>query len=257
MGYGEKMPALLPQSRLIFLDFTFPRAIMNDLAMQHRELLILDHHETAEKDLAGLDEEHQNVLMVIDQARSGAMIAWDYFHAPESAPSIFHYVQDYDLWQFKLPYSKEVNESVYSYTQNFKQWDILCKRGLMTLCTEGEALLRYQQKHVATICATPRGVYINKQLVPVVNAPYFLRNDCCHLLLETYPDAPFAASYSDSGNGDRVWSLRSDDARTDVRLVAEELGGGGHRNAAGFRSRATDNSPAFSNFEYTPGRHEV
>ena len=35
-------------------------------------------------------------------------------------------------------------------------------------------------------------------------------------------------------NGKREWSLRSDDSRLDVSLVAQQYGGGGHRNAAGF-----------------------
>jgi uncharacterized protein len=35
--------------------------------------------------------------------------------------------------------------------------------------------------------------------------------------------------------GSRTWSLRSEDSRQDVSEVASTFGGGGHRNAAGFR----------------------
>lgn len=44
----------------------------------------------------------------------------------------------------------------------------------------------------------------------------------------------FAACYWDTPTG-RVFSLRSTDEGMDVSVIASQYGGGGHRNAAGFR----------------------
>jgi nanoRNase/pAp phosphatase (c-di-AMP/oligoRNAs hydrolase) len=44
---------------------------------------------------------------------------------------------------------------------------------------------------------------------------------------------PFAACYWDTPDG-RFFSLRSSDAGEDVSAIAQQYGGGGHRNAAGF-----------------------
>jgi nanoRNase/pAp phosphatase (c-di-AMP/oligoRNAs hydrolase) len=55
-----------------------------------------------------------------------------------------------------------------------------------------------------------------------------------HELLKAHPAAPFAAVVVDV-HGGRTWSLRSEDSRQDVSEVAKGFGGGGHRNAAGFR----------------------
>lgn len=71
--------------------------------------------------------------------------------------------------------------------------------------------------------------------VPVINAPGFMNSDALHRILELEPDAPFTASYSDNlAQGIRNYSLRSMDEREDVSLIAKQLGGGGHRNAAAF-----------------------
>lgn len=45
---------------------------------------------------------------------------------------------------------------------------------------------------------------------------------------------PFAACYWDTPQG-RVFSLRSSADGVDVAEIAKQYGGGGHRNAAGFR----------------------
>jgi len=70
--------------------------------------------------------------------------------------------------------------------------------------------------------------------VPVAHAPYAFASDLAHEMLKAYPQAPFAAVVVDAYGG-RTYSLRSEDGRRDVSEVARSFGGGGHRNAAGFR----------------------
>ena len=45
---------------------------------------------------------------------------------------------------------------------------------------------------------------------------------------------PFAACYYETEKG-RVYSLRSQEYGVDVSVIAALFGGGGHKNAAGFR----------------------
>src|SRR5678809_578706 len=75
MNYGQHIPMMQPGSKLIFLDFVFPRPIMEDLAKQHHEIIVLDHHQTAVEQLDGIEDEYTNILTVFDKARSGAMLA--------------------------------------------------------------------------------------------------------------------------------------------------------------------------------------
>ena len=58
-----------------------------------------------------------------DMGRSGAVLAWDYFFGGPSTgrprPWIVEYVQDRDLWAWKLPRSKEVSAYLRSLEANF------------------------------------------------------------------------------------------------------------------------------------------
>ncbi|MFB5634981.1 MAG: bifunctional oligoribonuclease/PAP phosphatase NrnA, partial [Candidatus Nitrosomaritimum aestuariumsis] len=67
--------------------------------------------------------------------------------------------------------------------------------------------------------------------VPVANLPYTLVSDAANKLAE---GEAFAACYWDTEDG-RVFGLRSFSKGSDVSEIAKEYGGGGHRNAAGFR----------------------
>lgn len=53
-------------------------------------------------------------------------------------------------------------------------------------------------------------------------------------LLKRNPEAQFTVCWYESYGG-RTYSLRSEDSRADASEVAKRYGGGGHRNAAGFR----------------------
>ena len=70
--------------------------------------------------------------------------------------------------------------------------------------------------------------------IPVINTGIFV-SDVANTLCRKYPDAEFAACYFDLP-GKRIWSLRSI-GDFDVSAVASKLGGGGHKNAAGFTEK--------------------
>ena len=86
-------------------------------------MIVLDHHKTALERLGKEDSLGENVVKVLDMERSGATIAFDYFkdkllspdiaakHSPvldefERARQLFLYVEDVDLWRWRLQNSK-------------------------------------------------------------------------------------------------------------------------------------------------------
>jgi len=72
-------------------------------------ILILDHHKTAMEDLQGFEG------AVFDMERSGAMITWNHFFPNLEAPRLIDHIQDRDLWQFKIPRTREVQAAIFSY----------------------------------------------------------------------------------------------------------------------------------------------
>jgi nanoRNase/pAp phosphatase (c-di-AMP/oligoRNAs hydrolase) len=99
----------------------------------------------------------------------------------------------------------------------------------------GAALLKKLDQDVSTgVRATKRRMIIGGFDVPVANLPHFLASEAGNVLCQ---GEPFAATYYDTGDGRRSFSLRSDNksaSAVDVSLVAVQYGGGGHRNASGF-----------------------
>src|SRR5262249_5657572 len=55
---------------VLLLDFAYPRDEVVEMKQKASSLVVLDHHVTAQQDLAGLDYAH------FDLERSGATIAW-------------------------------------------------------------------------------------------------------------------------------------------------------------------------------------
>jgi hypothetical protein len=89
--------------RVLIVDFSFPRNVLEKMHDGADSLIVLDHHKTAAADLAGLS------YCVFDMQRSGARLAWDYFHPGKPSPWVVDYVEDRDLWKHALMLSKEVN----------------------------------------------------------------------------------------------------------------------------------------------------
>lgn len=214
------------------VDFSYRRDILKQICNVADEVTILDHHVTARDDLDGLADEFLNLTVVFDMERSGAVITWEHLHTAP-VPQLLLHVQDRDLWRFKLDGSDEINTALMSHPFTFDLWQALIDdpQRLAQLRNEGQTLNRFRRQLVDQYkMRAVQGTVAGYQ-VPVVNAPHVIISD---LLGELAEGHPFAAGYQDMGTR-RSWSLRSrKEGGVDVAKVAEQFGGGGHRNAAGF-----------------------
>jgi hypothetical protein len=159
-------------------------------------------------------------------------------------------VEDRDLWRFALSDSKALNANFYSYEYDFEQWSRLRtsledQERYNLLLSGGAAIERLHMKNVRELVGSLRQLAVFKRvwdlhprLVPIANLPYTMSSDAAGLMAEGYP---FAATYYAEGSGQLVFSLRSRGTDgADVSEVATRYGGGGHRNAAGFRIASLD-----------------
>jgi hypothetical protein len=252
---------------IIMVDFSYKRPVLDAMAKTARSMLVLDHHKTAEADLEGFGDNlarysgqlnwqrhlanvaqsemenatgihgYGSIFRLFDMEKSGAGLTWDFFHPETPRPDIVRYVEDRDLWRFKLVGSREVAALIFSYDYNFENWDRLAMLldspcGLTDAVAEGAAIERKHHKDVAELVrVTKRRMVIGGQEVWCANLPYTLTSDAGNLMAQ---GEPFAACYWDTPDG-RVFSLRSTPEGADVSEIAKAYGGGGHRNASGFR----------------------
>ena len=246
--YGNPPPDVKGRD-VVIVDFSYKRPVIDAIGRAASSLLILDHHKTAADDLAGLRapktwldhveqaaldcmENAEPVRALFDMNRSGAGIAWDFFHPGQPRPRLIDHIEDRDLWRFLLPHTREIQAAVFSHPYDFTVWDELFAANLELMAKQGEAIERKHHKDIAElVTVTRRRMIIGGVSVPVANLPYTLTSDAGNLMAA---GEPFAACYWDTPDG-RVFSLRSREDGADVSAIAKSYGGGGHRNASGFR----------------------
>ncbi len=227
-GRYQEPPPDVAGREVILVDFSYKRDVLISMALDAKCILILDHHKSAEADLVDLPK---NVQTIFDMDRSGARMAWNYFHPGLLAPPLILRIEDRDLWRFKYHDTKEVMAAVFSYPFDFEIWDDLMEWSLKKLAAEGKAILRKHMKDINDLIRVSAiRCTISGHNVPVLNAPYFYSSDAGHILSQ---DEPFAACYYETKKG-VTFSLRSSPDGIDVSKIAALYGGGGHKHAAGF-----------------------
>jgi hypothetical protein len=248
--YQEPPPAV--SGRKIFLtDFSFKRPVVEELTKDN-EVVLLDHHDTALNDLAGLpglDQSHAT------NDKSGARIAWDFCFPGEEPPALVKYVEDRDLWRFALPDSRAVNAYIFSFPYSLENWDYLAlqlRTNFLACVTAGEAIERKHHRDVSELVdllarpvmafndwvhAKDHGLPAQEDGTPhpwvIASLPHTYTSDAGHLMAKSSP-LKMALCYWDTPN-ERIYSLRSLDDGPHVGNIARVFGGGGHAHAAGFK----------------------
>lgn len=247
-GVYQKDPPPHEGRNVIFVDFSYKRPVLDAMAKVANSILILDHHKTAQEDLADIQKPpafpiweeaawkgklstHLRMNALFDMSRSGAGLAWDYFIRSSARPDFIEYVQDRDLWRKALPNGDEFTIALRSYPQDFGVWDSLVSHGTEALITEGHGIQRYYRLRVEELKRSAYAANIGEHRCYISNAPYFAASEVAGELAMVGVD--FGACYFEAEGGRYQYSLRSRND-FDVSAIARQFGGGGHKNAAGF-----------------------
>jgi oligoribonuclease NrnB/cAMP/cGMP phosphodiesterase (DHH superfamily) len=236
--YGDEPPNVEGRD-VVIVDFSYKKKVLLDMADKATSITILDHHKTAAEDLAELvdiplENSRCPLNIKFDMERSGARITWDHYFPGKEPPKLLLHVEDRDLWRFALPKTREIQANIFSYPYDFAIWDRLMASDPAVLAVEGEAIERKHFKDVAELVKVcRREMTIGGIVVPVASLPYTLTSDAGHLMATEHA-SKIGVCYWDTPSG-RVFSLRSTDDGPDVSEIAKLYGGGGHKNASGFR----------------------
>jgi oligoribonuclease NrnB/cAMP/cGMP phosphodiesterase (DHH superfamily) len=224
-------------AEVVFADIAIANGAMRTLGQKAARVVVLDHHVTAQEryqsdpELA-LDLGERGHVVHFDLQQSGAVLAWKHFHRDTKLPRILEYVQDQDLWHWRLPDSEAVNAAIGVYPRRFDVWDRLAAEPIERLVAEGRPLVRAQRSEIERALQNAHPVRVGALEVEGVNA-LFHRSSIGHEL------AKRAAFGVPCGLVYRLTERRVDCSvysigEFDVAKLAAGFGGGGHRNAAGF-----------------------
>ena len=212
-------------------DFCYKRDILLQLKDKAESLVVLDHHISAQEECGDLD------FCTFDMGHSGAFLAWSYLFSEDNVPLLIKYIEDRDLWKWNLNFTEEILSAVDSFERTFDNWDKLhsfldaedsvrWKR----VKTMGEGILQYKKNLIKSLMRNSYETVIAGKSVPVINTPFFQSEIAAEMAL----GSDFAAAYYYDGDAYK-FSLRSREGGEDVSSVAAKFGGGGHKNASGFR----------------------
>lgn len=230
VSYGQPFPKIEKGGFLYLVDFSYDRATLLDL-MNDYNVTVLDHHKTAQKELDGLSKCYFNL------EKSGAVMTWEYFHNTP-VPELIKYVQDRDLWQWKLPNSREVNAALTLQPKDFENNTRLLNYPIDFYVNTGKIVLSTHRLMIEKLVEQAFTYQIGNYTIPVVNSTV-LQSELGEALLAKYPEAPFVGIFNHPKNlTERNWSLRSRQD-FDCGVFAKQYGGGGHPGAAGFIEKLT------------------
>lgn len=286
MQYGQaKLHEALPFNPLnrevYILDFSFERQIMDFIFRDAKRVVWLDHHKTAFEmwcaphlkettffmNQGDVEVGQKDHYILLDNNKSGAMLAWEYFHPGTEVPRLIQHIDDRDRWQWKLEGSAEIHAALSSCKPwSFAQWEHLFERvktpkWAQMFEAEGSAILRAQKQHVEQMakqawkCKIPN-YNVDDAIVQAHMGEWELRREQALVEmaeLHALPGLAVNASLHQSEVGHElanasgtfglVWYLGDDNTVRcslrsngdyDVSAIARAFGGGGHRNAAGF-----------------------
>jgi hypothetical protein len=248
--YGEPPPDVeeVAGREVWIVDFSYPREVLLRLHETARALVVLDHHKTAEASCRGLP------FCTFDMERSGARLALDRLDmAPNwtglssaeqvAIEAVVDYVEDRDLWRFDLPHSQEINAYLASWPRTLDAWVAILDRikgkwAWADIVGQGTAILRRERQLVEIMCGNARpmrgpGPDRDSERLLLVNAPVLQSEVAGELAARDGVD--YAVAWWQRSDGQYQYSLRSTGG-LDVAAIAQEFGGGGHAQAAGFTS---------------------
>jgi len=233
--YGEEFPLkdLSANDEVYIVDFSYSRAILDDVYNTVGKLVVLDHHKTAEAELAGTP------YFVFDLQKCGSTLAWEFFRPNEQMKEIYDYVEDHDLYRHKLDNTKTVMEGLYLLDMSdiptlysYIESDAF----VLDLVSKGCVLLQAKERQVDNFTNNPethRTVIWENHRTVVYNTGVNI-SEIGHKFNQE-EDVDMTISYFFMRT-DIVFILRSNNAAdVDVIDIALKYGGGGHMHAAGFK----------------------
>lgn len=237
VNHGDPYPVGLEGKDVYLLDFCYPIKETKEILKKVASVTLIDHHVSAKASAKLLKNP------TLEMNHSGAVLSWKYFHPDTKVPKLLQYVEDRDLWHWKLSNSRELSAVLSSYDMDFKIWSKIARdwetlKGKNRYVEEGRAILRSEREKI-------KHAVSSAELVEFCGHKTFASNSYhfgSEIASELYKKLPPLAIVWSARKGKIIVSLRSN-GKVDVSKLAGRFGGGGHKQSSGFRLRSEQKLP--------------
>ncbi|MEK7201309.1 MAG: hypothetical protein AAB737_01585 [Patescibacteria group bacterium] len=228
---GDELPQGLEGAHLYFVDFTYEQEGMDHFVSIAKSVTVLDHH-IGMKEVVERMPEH-----VFDNDKSGASIAWSYFHPDAPLPTLLAHIEDDDIYRYALPDTRAVLSYVSVHPFTFESWDELA--GMLENPETREAFLIKARAYAEYFELLAKSAADKANLVEFEGYRCMFANAHPSKPMKSYvgnilakEHGPIALVVSAHPKGFGV-SIRGDGS-VNVAQIAEKYGGNGHHDSAGF-----------------------
>lgn len=214
-----------------FIDFVYEKEVMDKFVESAKSLTALDHHEGVEDVTKAMPN------FVYDTVRSGATIAWNYFHPDTPVPTLLSYIEDDDTYRFALPDTRAVLAYLGVNPFTFEFWDQTA--AILENEETRNDFLKKVRAYGEYFVLLAEYAANNAKLVEFEGYEVFfgtahpykpMKSMVGNLLAKK--KGPFALVVAAHPRGYGV-SIRGDGS-IDVSKIAQKYGGNGHKSSAGF-----------------------
>lgn len=232
-AYHNSLPNFNVENEdLYFLDFVYPKSVMEGLIAQSKRTVVIDHHAGAEPVYTWLRTQPQ-CQVIVDYAHSGAVLTHLYFNPGTEVPLLLRYIEDRDCHFNDIPEARVALLWLDAHPQNFGLWNAFLRFD----STVWERVEGHNQpmlkKYTSMVKAcADQGAPFHLEGIPALIT-------FCHEQMAS--DVALAMSKRCEGlgvavvmqaNGQMKGSLRGEGY--DLIPIARQLGGNGHSYAAAF-----------------------
>lgn len=237
--YGTAPPDVTGRDVFI-LDFCYGPQELEAMAQKARSITVLDHHATARDKLQCFC--CKGVKLTLNMDKSGARLAWDFFHPGKPVPHMIACLEDRDLWRWQVPESLPYLRHLDTRGFDFKAWaQVLAMESdpakVEAFVERGFSMQDHYDYLVAEIAAGAFEVDFLGNKVLAVTCPSLFTSEVGNLLAQRSPSGIgmcFSVRVKQGQPALAHVSLRSVGA--DVRALCERFGGGGHLCASAFKT---------------------
>lgn len=268
MNPGDKLNLDAVRDKQVYvLDFSFtPDQVFKEIEPICKSITILDHHKSAMDNWVkayefnsvwseghfSMSKSNAKVHVTFDMHRSGALMAWQYFHHHKDVPKFIHHISDADLYRFEDPFSASFNMYVSSQKRQFEVWTKMHQNsekveGLSSMYFKGSAMLELRASEVETQVPSRATKPITLTAIKPDGSTTMVKG------LSKNASGCFGTDLGsqlaiESGTFGLVWetdgvtcfcSIRSVEGTSCIE-IATPFGGGGHAKSSGFRMPLSD-----------------
>lgn len=245
-----------------FIDFCYKEDKTRAICELAKSVVFLDHHQTSLPYIEKIVNEYSSNKLTLEDVgrtsmkeavsldkcksfcsmdKSGAMLAYEYFSKARYSINVevVEMVQDRDLWKWEYPETEAVTSFLYTLpqfdptvTQTFLDWHCYAGYSIAELKDLGQPIVKARQKNIEDGCKRAFKARMFDKEIYIANA-----TDCfSEIAGELALKGEFGATFHINSQGKYVYSLRVANGDLDISVLAETVGGGGHKKAAGCTS---------------------